>query len=119
MRFIMVAVLIDMIAIGLMIPVLPALVGRFVTTPAEQAFWYGAVTFAFGIANFFGAPVLGALSDRHGRRPVLLLGFCGLALNFFATALATALWMLIAVRLVGGAMQANIAVANAYVADIT
>ena len=77
------------------------------------------MTFAFGIANFFGAPMLGALSDRYGRRPVLLLGFCGLALNFFATALATALWMLIAVRLVGGAMQANAAVANAYVADIT
>jgi DHA1 family tetracycline resistance protein-like MFS transporter len=50
---------------------------------------------------------------------VLLLGFCGLALNFFATALSTELWVLIAVRLVGGAMQANAAVANAYVADIT
>jgi DHA1 family tetracycline resistance protein-like MFS transporter len=77
------------------------------------------VTFAFGIANFFGSPILGALSDSYGRRPVLMIGFCGLALNFFATALATSLWMLIAVRLVGGAMQANIAVANAYVADIT
>jgi DHA1 family tetracycline resistance protein-like MFS transporter len=82
-------------------------------------FWYGAVAFAFGIANFFGSPILGGLSDRYGRRPVLLLGFCGLALNFFATALATALWVLVAVRLVGGAMQANISVANAYVADIT
>ena len=58
-------------------------------------------------------------SSSTGRRPVLLIGFCGLALNFFATALATALWMLIAVRLVGGAMQANAAVAHAYVADIT
>ena len=50
---------------------------------------------------------------------MLLLGFCGLALSFFVTALATALWMLVVVRLVGGAMQANAAVANAYVADIT
>ena len=119
MPFIMLTVLIDMVAIGLMIPVLPALVGTFTASPAEQVFWYGAVTFAFGVANFFGSPILGALSDAHGRRPVLLLGFCGLALNFFATALATALWMLIAIRLVGGAMQANAAVANAYVADIT
>lgn len=119
MRFIMLAVLIDMVAIGLMIPVLPALVGSFTESQSDQAFWYGAVTFSFGIANFFGAPILGALSDRYGRRPVLLLGFCGLAINFFATALSTALWMLIAVRLVGGAMQSNIAVANAYVADIT
>jgi DHA1 family tetracycline resistance protein-like MFS transporter len=119
MRFIMLTVLIDMVSVGLIIPVLPALVGTFTGSQADQAFWYGAVTFAFGIANFFGSPILGALSDRYGRRPVLLLGFCGLALNFFATALSTALWMLIAVRLVGGAVQANAAVANAYVADIT
>ncbi|NSL55055.1 MFS transporter [Uliginosibacterium sp. IMCC34675] len=117
--FIMITVLIDMISIGLIIPVLPALVGSFTRNPVEQAWWYGAVAFAFGFANFIGSPLLGALSDRYGRRPVLLLGFCGLALNFFATALATSLWMLVAVRLVGGAMQANAAVANAYVADIT
>jgi DHA1 family tetracycline resistance protein-like MFS transporter len=119
MSFILVTVLIDMITIGLIVPVLPPLVGQFTDSPAEQSFWYGAVTFAFSIANFFGAPVLGALSDRFGRRPVLLIGFCGLALNLFATALATALWVLVAVRLVGGALQANAAVANAYVADIT
>ncbi len=77
------------------------------------------MTFAFGIANFFGSPILGALSDRFGRRPVLLLGFCGLALSFFVTAMATALWMLIVVRLFSGAMQSNVAVANAYVADIS
>jgi DHA1 family tetracycline resistance protein-like MFS transporter len=63
--------------------------------------------------------VLGALSDQYGRRPVLLLGFTGLALSFFVTAAATALWVLVAVRLFSGAMQANISVANAYVADIT
>ncbi len=119
MRFILIAVLIDMVSIGLIVPVLPTLVASFTANPTEAALWYGVVAFAFSIANFFGAPLLGALSDRYGRRPVLLIGFCGLALNFFATALATQLWMLIAVRLVGGAMQANAAVANAYVADIT
>ncbi len=119
MGFILITVLIDMVSIGLIIPVLPHLVGTFTATPAEQAFWFGAVSFAFGIANFFGSPVLGALSDRFGRRPVLLIGFSGLALSFFVTGLATALWMLIAVRLFSGAMQANAAVANAYVADIT
>ncbi len=86
MPFIMLTVLIDMMAIGLIIPVLPALVGSFTGSQADQAFWYGVVTFAFSIANFFGSPVLGALSDSHGRRPVLLIGFCGLALSFFATA---------------------------------
>jgi MFS transporter, DHA1 family, tetracycline resistance protein len=119
MPFILIAVLIDMVSIGIIVPVLPALVGSFTGSQADQAFWLGVVSFAFGIANFFGAPILGALSDKYGRRPVLLLGFCGLALNFFATALATSLAVLIAVRLVGGAMQANAAVANAYVADIS
>ena len=119
MPFIMLASLIDMMSIGLIIPVLPALVGLLTGSQVDQAFWYGVVTFAFSLANFFGSPVLGALSDSRGRRPVLLIGFCGLALSFFATALSTAVWMLIAVRLVSGAMQANMAVANAYVADIT
>jgi len=119
MPFIMLTTLIDMMAIGLIVPVLPALVGSLTGSQADQAYWYGAVTFAFSLANFFSSPILGALSDRHGRRPVLLIGFCGLALSFFATALATAVWMLIAVRLVSGAMQSNLAIANAYVADIT
>jgi MFS transporter, DHA1 family, tetracycline resistance protein len=117
--FILVTVLIDMVSIGLIIPVLPPLVGTFTTSQAEQAWWYAAVTFAYGIANFFGAPILGALSDRFGRRPILLVGFCGLCLSFFITAIATALWVLIVVRLFSGAMMANAAVANAYVADIT
>ncbi len=119
MPFIMVTVLIDMISIGLMIPVLPVLVGTFTGSQADQAFWFGATTFAFSLANFFSSPILGALSDRYGRRPVLLLGFCALALSFFVTATATALWMLIVVRLFSGAMQANQSVANAYVADIS
>ncbi len=119
MPFIMVTVLIDMLAIGLIIPVLPALVGSFSNSQADQAYWYGVVAFTFGIASFFGSPLLGALSDRYGRRPVLLLGFFGLGINFFLTAFATQIWMLIAARLMGGAMQANAAVANAYVADIT
>lgn len=119
MPFILITVLIDMIAIGLIVPVLPPLVAGFTGSPADAAFWFGVVVFAFAVANFFGAPLLGALSDRYGRRPVLLIGFCGLALNFFATALAGALWVLIAVRLLGGALQANAVVAQAYVADIT
>ena len=119
MPFIMLATLIDMMSIGLIIPVLPALVGEFTGSQADQAFWYGVMTFAFGLANFFASPILGALSDAHGRRPVLLLGFCGMAVSFLATAVATAMWMLVAVRLVSGAMQANMSVGNAYVADIT
>ncbi|MEP6738883.1 MAG: MFS transporter [Caldimonas sp.] len=119
MPFIMITVLIDMVSIGLIVPVLPALVGSFTTSQTEQAWWYGAVTFAFSIANFISSPILGALSDRFGRRPVLLVGFCALSLSFFVTAMATAIWMLIVVRLFSGAMQSNASVCNAYVADIT
>jgi MFS transporter, DHA1 family, tetracycline resistance protein len=119
MPFIMVTALIDMISIGLIIPVLPALVGSLTGTPKDQALWYGFVTFTFSFANFFGSPILGALSDSYGRRPILLTGFCGLMLSFFTTALATSVGMLLAIRLVAGAMQANISVASAYVADIT
>jgi MFS transporter, DHA1 family, tetracycline resistance protein len=119
MRFIMLVVLIDMLAVGLIVPVLPALVGKFSSDPSAQTYWYGVIVFSYAIASFVGAPILGALSDRYGRRRVLLLGFCGLAINFFMTALSTAMWMLVVSRLIGGLMQANAAVANAYVADIS
>ena len=119
MPFIMIAVLIDMAAIGVIVPVLPALVASFATDPADQAFWYGVVAAAFGLANFVASPILGALSDHFGRRPVMLLGFMGLGVSFFGTAMTTSLIGLIIARTLGGAMQANVAIANAYVADIS
>jgi len=119
MPFIMLAVLIDMAAIGVIIPVLPVLVASFSANQADQAYWYGVVAVAFGMANFLGSPLLGVLSDRYGRRPVLLLGFMGLGISFFGIALTDTLWGLIVVRTLGGVMQGNIAIANAYVADIS
>ena len=119
LRFILFTALIDMISIGLIIPVLPVWVGHFTHSQAEQALYFGMITFSFSIANFFGSPLLGALSDSVGRRPVLLIGFCGLAINFFMTALSTTITVLILARLIGGVMQSNLSVANAYVADIT
>ena len=103
MPFIMLTVLIDMVAIGLIIPVLPVLVGSFSSNPADQTYWYGVMAFSFGVSNFLASPVLGALSDRFGRRPVLLLGFfgLGLSLSFFGTALTPTLWGLIVVRTLG------------------
>ena len=119
MPFIMVTVLLDMMSIGIIAPVLPKLIGSFMDSGASTSVAYGAAQAAFAIAQFFSAPVLGALSDRYGRRPILLLGLLGMGINFFVTALASEFWMLLAVRVMGGAVCANIAVANAYVADIT
>jgi DHA1 family tetracycline resistance protein-like MFS transporter len=108
-----------MMSIGIIAPVLPKLIGTFMVSGASTSVAYGAAQAAFAIAQFFSAPVLGALSDRYGRRPVLLLGLLGMALNFFVTAFASEFWMLLLVRVMGGALCANVAVANAYVADIT
>jgi MFS transporter, DHA1 family, tetracycline resistance protein len=117
--FIMVTLLIDVIGIGLIIPVLPLLVGEFTSGRDAQAYWYGAVAVTYGATQFLCAPLLGALSDRFGRRPVLLLGIAGLGATFLLTALAPSLWVIVAARVLGGGLSANFAVAQAYVADIT
>jgi DHA1 family tetracycline resistance protein-like MFS transporter len=119
MSFIMVTVLIDMMSIGLVVPVLPHIVGTFTRSNDEQTMAFLAVMLAFAVANFLTSPVLGSLSDRFGRRPVLLLGLAGMATSFFVTAAAASLWMLLAVRVLSGAMQGNVSIANAYVADIS
>ena len=119
MAFILVTVLIDMMGIGLLIPVVPALVGEFTKSVEAQTYWFGALTFTFGFTQFLCAPLLGAISDRYGRRIVLLLSIAGLGTMFFLSAIVHSLWALLAARLVGGAFASNISVANAYVADIT
>jgi MFS transporter, DHA1 family, tetracycline resistance protein len=117
--FVLITVLIDMIGVGLMLPVLPVLVGEFTGSREAQTYWYGALAAAYGLMLFLCAPGLGALSDRYGRRPVLLVGIAGLGTLFLVAALATSLWMLFAARMLAGATGATLAVANAYLADIT
>jgi MFS transporter, DHA1 family, tetracycline resistance protein len=119
MPFILMTVLLDMIAIGIVIPVLPKLVSGFMGSASDTALAYGAIQVAFALAQFFSAPILGALSDRYGRKPILVLGLFGMGVNFLVTAMATEFWVLLAVRFFGGICNANVAVANAYVADIT
>jgi DHA1 family tetracycline resistance protein-like MFS transporter len=117
--FIMVTSLLDVIGIGLIIPIMPILVGEFTSSRDAQAYWYGAVAVTYGAFQFLCAPLLGALSDRFGRRPLLLLGIAGLGATFLLTALAHSLWVIVAARVLGGGLSANFAVGQAYVADIT
>jgi DHA1 family tetracycline resistance protein-like MFS transporter len=117
--FILVTVLIDVMGIGLLLPVIPSLVGEFTTSRDAQTYWYGALMVTFGLAQFLCAPLLGALSDRYGRRPVLLASIAGLGTMFYLSAIVESLTALVATRVLGGALAANFSVANAYVADIT
>lgn len=117
--FVLVCVFIDVLGFGLIIPVLPALIGSFTHDAAAQAHWYGWMTAGYGLMQFVFAPVLGALSDRYGRRVVLLGGIAGLGLDFLLAAFAPNLAWLMVARLVGGATASNFSVANAYVADVS
>lgn len=117
--FILITVFLDVLGIGLIIPVLPALIGQFTSSRDEQAHWYGLLSATYGTMQFFMAPLLGALSDRFGRRPVLLMSIFGLGCSLFIHATATSLLQLLLIRIVSGGTAASFSVANAYVADIT
>jgi MFS transporter, DHA1 family, tetracycline resistance protein len=117
--FVLVTVFLDVLGIGLIIPVLPSLIGQFTHSPDEQAHWYGLLSATYGTMQFFCTPLLGALSDRFGRRPVLLMSIFGLGCSLFVHATATSLVALLLVRIVSGGTAASFSVASAYMADIT
>ncbi|HZF99279.1 MAG TPA: TCR/Tet family MFS transporter, partial [Pseudoxanthomonas sp.] len=118
--FIFVTVLIDVLSFGLIIPVLPHLVQDFVGgSVASAAVWVGIFGTAFAAIQFVSAPIQGALSDRYGRRPVILLSCLGLGLDFIFMALASSLPWLMVGRVISGIASASFTTANAYIADIT
>ncbi len=117
--FILACIFLDALGIGLIVPVLPRLVGTMTDSADAQTMWYGALMVSYGLMQFISSPFLGALSDRLGRRPVLLGGIFGLGLMFAVAAVSTNLWAILLSRFVGGALSANMAVAQAYIADIT
>ena len=119
LNFVLVCIFIDMLGIGLIVPVMPVLVGEFVTGRDEQAMWFGILTAVFGLMQFIFMPMLGAISDRVGRRPVLLYSMAGMCLNFLITAWAPSLAFLFLARVIGGASSGSMSVASAYAADIS
>ena len=118
--FVFVTILLDILAFGVMAPVLPRLIVDFEGGDMERA---ASIIGVFGLAwaamQFLASPVLGALSDRFGRRPVILLSNLGLGLDYVLMALAPNLTWLLIGRLVSGITSASISTVSAYVADVT
>lgn len=115
---IILVVALDAIGIGLIFPILPELL-RQLTGSAEISTTYGLILAAYAGMQFVLSPVLGLLSDRFGRRPVLIASLAGAAIDYLIMAFAPTLAVLVIGRLIAGATSANMAVAGAYIADIT
>ena len=119
LAFIFVAVTIDTIAMGITAPVLPLLIKRMTGSAGDAGLMNGLFMTVFALMQFLFSPILGALSDRYGRRPILLLSIAGLGASYAGMAMATSIWQLLLIRLLTGATSANIATAFAYIADVT
>jgi DHA1 family tetracycline resistance protein-like MFS transporter len=118
--FILITVMIDAMGVGLIIPVMPDLI-REVTGGdlANAALWGGVLTTVFAVMQFLFGPVIGNLSDRFGRRPVLLISLVVMAADYVVMAVAGTMWLLLLGRIVGGITSATQATASAYMADIS
>ncbi len=112
------AVALDAVGIGLIFPILPRLL-QSVTHTAHIAPYVGVMAALYALMQFVFAPVLGALSDNLGRRPVLLVSLAGAAINYLIMAFAPQLWMLVLGRAIAGLTSANTSVATAYLTDIS
>ncbi len=112
------AICLDAVGIGLIFPILPRLLQE-VTHSADIAFYIGIMTALYAAMQFVFAPVLGALSDSIGRRPVLLISLAGAAVNYVIMAFAPSLSLLFAGRAIAGLTSANMSVASAYITDIS
>lgn len=120
LAFIFVTVLIDMIGLGIILPVMPHLIVDITgLTLAEAARWGGAIYALYALTQFVFAPIIGNLSDRYGRRPVLLVAIAGFAIDYLVMGFAPFLWVLFIGRALSGMFGATYSTAGAYIADIT
>lgn len=118
--FVIVTVALDMLAFGLIIPVIPALIRELAHVTSEEAtLWLGPLAATYAVMNFLFGPVMGALSDRFGRRPVLLASISTLVIDFLIMGLAHNIWLLFIGRALSGISGATYSTANAYIADVT
>lgn len=115
---ILAAVMLDAVGIGLIFPILPALL-RDVGHTTDIAMLLGVMLALYSACQFLFSPILGVLSDRFGRRPVLLVSLAGAAIDYLVMAFAPELWLLVIGRAIAGITSANMAVATAYITDIS
>lgn len=118
--FIFITILLDVIGLGLIIPVFPQLIEELVQGGISEASqWSGLLTFAYAMMQFLCAPIVGNLSDQYGRRPVLLLSLLGFAIDYIFLSLAPTIWWLFLGRIIAGMFGASFTTATAYIADIS
>src|SRR5260370_14719499 len=114
----LITVFIDGLGMGLVIPILPRLVQNLVGGAiGDASFVFGLLVSIYAVMQFFCAPVLGALSDRFGRRPVILLALVGLGFDYVLLSVAPTIWWLVLGRIVAGVFGATFTPAGAYIAD--
>ena len=120
LAFVFVTVLLDILAFGMIIPVLPHLLASFLEgNLARTAIVHGLFASSFMVMQFIFSPVLGSLSDRFGRRPVILASLFGSGVDYLVLAWAPTIGWLYLARIVSGITAANFSAASAYIADVT
>lgn len=118
--FIFITLFLDVMGWGLIIPVLPSLISHLKGVPINQASSFGAVLlFGYAFSQFLFAPVLGNLSDKFGRRPILLLSLFGFSINYLLLAWAPSFTWLIIGRIIAGVAGSSVSTAGAYIADVS
>lgn len=117
--FIFLTAVLDAVAMGIVIPVLPTLIEQFVGSNSRAGVVNGVFVALWALMQFVASPVVGSLSDRFGRRPVLLLSAAGLAIDYVIIALATNIWWLALGRVIGGITSSTFTAVFAYMADVT
>lgn len=118
--FIWVTLFIDILGIGIVIPVLPGLVEDLSgLDKSGAARYYGIIVASYATMQFLCAPILGGLSDRFGRRPILLASLFGLGIDFIIQGAANSIWLLFLARVISGVFGASLTTGNAYIADIS
>ncbi|GAA2489726.1 MFS transporter [Winogradskya humida] len=118
LSFLLITVFLDLLSLGLIVPIVPALLTTVTGDAADAVRWSGLLGSTFGLLQFVVAPLLGQLSDRYGRRPVLLTSLACLGVDWLAHAISPDPWTLLAFHALAGACAGTNTVVNAYVADI-